>query len=52
MYFNQSTVEDEILARVILGKIVPNTFWQIKYWQISHASMHIPMQKYNWRIKY
>ena len=41
-----------MLARVILGKIVQHTFWQIKYWQISHASIHIPLQEYYWWIKY
>ena len=23
-----------------------NTFWQIKYWQISHPCIHIPLQDY------
>ena len=41
-----TTVQDEILARVIFVEIVQNTFWQIKYWRILHACIHIPMQEY------
>ena len=27
-------------------KLVQSTFWQIKYWQISQACIHIPMHDY------
>ena len=41
-----------MLARVIFGEIVQHTFWRIKYWRISHACIHIPLQEYYWWTKY
>ena len=46
------TVYDKLLARVSFGEMVQKTFWCTKYWRISHACIHIPMQEYYWWIKY